>query len=565
MKKFFFIFKTLLYTFIFLGIFNISYSKAPEFNYNAKSISNYFSGLIYFDDLDFVKSEKAFKKLKNFEEKSTKYSSKFMHSLINLGKYKEARKYSKKLENKNKSNFESNLFLGLSEFKEKNYVNAKSYFDKLENNYRHQLIFEVLKMSLNSWTEIAISKDKEKIQLINMPYTGYRNIVLIQKVFANCYLGTSNTFNEFERITQSNKSNFSRYHFFFANYLLNNKRKEESKNFINSASKKFPGNLLINQFKKNLENKDRNNFEFDCANSSNIMAEIFYIYANALSSQGDYKLSNFYINLSKFLNPKFMSYDALLAENFFILKKNNEAKLFYEKLSKLGSTYKWYAAKKISVILDEENKDSINFLSKSYNEIEPGIYDTFDFANFLRGKEVYEKAINLYTQLLTKIEKSHELFPKILERRGMAYERSDKWNLAEKDLLMSLKVLPKEPYVMNYLAYSWVEKNKNIETALNMLREANRIKKNDGYITDSLGWALYKLKNFSEAKLYLEKAIILMPQDPVVNDHFADCLWMNNNKIQARYFWKNVLKLKNADKELKNKVEKKLLLGLQSI
>tara|TARA_B100001029_G_C15054367_1_gene453178 strand:+ start:702 stop:2399 length:1698 start_codon:yes stop_codon:yes gene_type:complete len=565
MKKFFFIFKTLLYTFIFLGIFNISYSKAPEFNYNAKSISNYFSGLIYFDDLDFVESEKAFKKLKNFEEKSTKYSSKFMHSLINLGKYKEAHKYSKKLENKNKSNFESNLFLGLSEFKEKNYVNAKSYFDKLENNYRHQLIFEVLKMSLNSWTEIAISKDKEKIQLINMPYTGYRNIVLIQKVFANCYLGTSNTFNEFERITQSNKSNFSRYHFFFANYLLNNKRKEESKNFINSASKKFPGNLLINQFKKNLENKDRNNFEFDCANSSNIMAEIFYIYANALSSQGDYKLSNFYINLSKFLNPKFMSYDALLAENFFILKKNNEAKLFYEKLSKLGSTYKWYAAKKISVILDEENKDSINFLSKSYNEIEPGIYDTFDFANFLRGKEVYEKAINLYTQLLTKIEKSHELFPKILERRGMAYERSDKWNLAEKDLLMSLKVLPKEPYVMNYLAYSWVEKNKNIETALNMLREANRIKKNDGYITDSLGWALYKLKNFSEAKLYLEKAIILMPQDPIVNDHFADCLWMNNNKIQARYFWKNVLKLKNADKELKNKVEKKLLLGLQSI
>ena len=565
MKKFFFIFKTLLYTFIFLGIFNISYSKAPEFNYNAKSISNYFSGLIYFDDLDFVESEKAFKKLKNFEEKSTKYSSKFMHSLINLGKYKEAHKYSKKLENKNKSNFESNLFLGLSEFKEKNYVNAKSYFDKLENNYRHQLIFEVLKMSLNSWTEIAISKDKEKIQLINMPYTGYRNIVLIQKVFANCYLGTSNTFNEFERITQSNKSNFSRYHFFFANYLLNNKRKEESKNFINSASKKFTGNLLINQFKKNLENKDRNNFEFDCANSSNIMAEIFYIYANALSSQGDYKLSNFYINLSKFLNPKFMSYDALLAENFFILKKNNEAKLFYEKLSKLGSTYKWYAAKKISVILDEENKDSINFLSKSYNEIEPGIYDTFDFANFLRGKEVYEKAINLYTQLLTKIEKSHELFPKILERRGMAYERSDKWNLAEKDLLMSLKVLPKEPYVMNYLAYSWVEKNKNIETALNMLREANRIKKNEGYITDSLGWALYKLKNFSEAKLYLEKAIILMPQDPIVNDHFADCLWMNNNKIQARYFWKNVLKLKNADKELKNKVEKKLLLGLQSI
>ena len=54
-----------------------------------------------------------------------------------------------------------------------------------------------------------------------------------------------------------------------------------------------------------------------------------------------------------------------------------------------------------------------------------------------------------------------------------------------------------------------------------------------------------------------------MPQDPIVNDHFADCLWMNNYKIQARYYWKNVLNLKKADQDLKKKVENKLLFGLQ--
>ena len=100
MKTRFFIFKIILYTFIFTGIFNSSHSKVFEFNYDAKSISNYFSGLIYFDDLDYVRSEKVFKKLDDFEEKSTKYSSKFIHSLINLGKYNEAYKYSKKLEKK---------------------------------------------------------------------------------------------------------------------------------------------------------------------------------------------------------------------------------------------------------------------------------------------------------------------------------------------------------------------------------------------------------------------------------------------------------------------------------
>ena len=563
MKTRFFIFRIILYTFIFVGIFNSSHSKVSEFNYDAKSISNYFSGSIYFDDLDYARSEKFFKKLDNFEGKSTKYSSKFIHSLINLGKYDEAYKYSKKLEKKNISSFESNLFLGLYEFKAENFAKAKFYFNKLENNFEHQLIFDILKISLNSWVEITQSKDKEKIKRIDIPRPGYNNLILIQKMFAHCHIGSVDTEQEFKKITESKKSNFSRYNFFFANYLLNNNREAESNKFINLASEKYPGNLLINQLKKNLNNKEKTKIHFNCTSSSDIMGEIFYIFSNALSAQRDYKLSNFYINLAKFLNPNFLSYDALLAENFFILQKNHDAKKIYKKISKLGSVYKWYAAKKISVIMDEEDKDSVNFLSKSYKEIDPGIYDTFDFANFLRGKEEYEKSIELYSKLLLTINKNHELYPKILERRGMAYERSDKWELAEKDLLKSLEALPKEPYVMNYLAYSWVEKNTNIQTALNMLKEANELKKHDGYITDSLGWALYKLKNFSEAKKYLEKAIILMPQDPIVNDHFADCLWMNNYKIQARYYWKNVLNLKKADEELKKKVERKLLFGLQ--
>ena len=117
---------------------------------------------------------------------------------------------------------------------------------------------------------------------------------------------------------------------------------------------------------------------------------------------------------------------------------------------------------------------------------------------------------------------------------------------------------------MNYLSYSWVEKNKNIEKALVMLRNANDLKRNNGYITDSLGWALFKSRYFFESKKYLEKAIILMPTDPIINDHYADCLWMNNYKIQARYYWKNVLLSEEADDELKKKVKQKILFGLSN-
>jgi tetratricopeptide (TPR) repeat protein len=181
----------------------------------------------------------------------------------------------------------------------------------------------------------------------------------------------------------------------------------------------------------------------------------------------------------------------------------------------------------------------------------------------LRDEDNYDRSIKLYSEVLSKIKKDHELYPKVLDRRGTAYERIGNWELAEEDLTLSLEILPDQAYTINYLAYSWIEKEMNTRKALTMLKKANSLKRNDGYITDSLGWALYKLKNFSEAELYLQRATTLMPEDPIVNDHFADCLWMNNKKIQARYYWKYVLTLEDIEKELRQKIENKLLFGVE--
>ena len=98
-----------------------------------------------------------------------------------------------------------------------------------------------------------------------------------------------------------------------------------------------------------------------------------------------------------------------------------------------------------------------------------------------------------------------------------------------------------------------------------MLEKANRLRSNDGYITDSLGWALYKLKKYEKAKEYLKKAVQLMPSDPIVNDHFADILWVSGEKLQARYYWKYVLNLEEVEEDLKNKIMEKILNGPTSI
>ena len=548
-----------LYTLILLSAYNSSYAKNASFNYNAKNVSNYFSALISFDDFDYIKSQEFFKKIKDTQKDETRHSSKHLQSLITLEKYIEAENYSKNLANKKQDNFESNLILGLKELKKNDSKKAQIYFDKLKLNKENPLIFDVLKFTLDYWSKIDENNFFNKK---NIPER-YKSLEKIQSVFSNCFFDTSNTERLFIELLDS-KQNYSRYNFFFANYLLSKNKNEEAEKLLEKSSKKYPKNLLINQYNLSLINKERNLNNFNCKKKNHVVAEVFYVIANALSSQGQYEISNFYINLSKYLNPNFLSFNSLLAENFFNLKKFEKSKLIYKKLHRLGSVYQWHSDRQIAIILTLQKKEeeALNLLTSKYEKLKPNIYQTFDYANFLRDRKQYKESVKLYTQILNKINENNPIYFKVLDRRGVAYERLNELELSEKDLLKSLDIEPEQPYVMNYLAYSWVENSKNLERALEILKKANELREDDGYITDSLGWTYYKLKNFSEAKKYLMKAIMLMPSDPIVNDHFADCLWKNNQKIQARYYWNYVLNLEKAEDDLKKVIEEKLTKGL---
>jgi tetratricopeptide (TPR) repeat protein len=186
----------------------------------------------------------------------------------------------------------------------------------------------------------------------------------------------------------------------------------------------------------------------------------------------------------------------------------------------------------------------------------------YDYAKFLKSNDQFEKSIKYYTEILNEIDKDHPLYPKSTDGRGVAYERIGKWEKAEKDLLSSLKAKPDQAYVINYLAYSWIEKGIKIDKSLKMLEKANRLEMNDPFIIDSLGWALFKLKRYDDSKNYLQQAVKLMPADPIINDHYGDVLWKNGKKIQARYYWNYVLRLNETEKNLKDKIKIKLIIGL---
>ena len=129
-------------------------------------------------------------------------------------------------------------------------------------------------------------------------------------------------------------------------------------------------------------------------------------------------------------------------------------------------------------------------------------------------------------------------------------------------MLSALDLIPNNSYVLNYLAYSWLERDKNINKAISMLEKAYKENDNDPYIIDSVGWGYYLVGRYTDAEKYMRRAIELMPNDPIVNDHYGDILWKMNRKIQARYFWKSVLKMNDTEKEMVDSIKEKLIKGL---
>ena len=380
----------------------------------------------------------------------------------------------------------------------------------------------------------------------------------------HCFYKSEKTEFFFENLVSNEEIDFSRYNYFYATYLLNAGQIEKAKKVLNFSLELYPRNLLLNQYKLDLDNDEYEN-NFNCQNLSHVVAEILYITANALSSQYIYTFSNFYLNLSKYLNKNFHSINALLAENFYKTNNFKQAKKIYDEIGKEGTAFLWYAAKQNAKILvkEEKKEKALKILTDAYEKLpEKGLYEKFDYAKFLKSNEQFKNSIKFYTEIIQTIKKDHPLYSKVADGRGVAYERIGEWDKAEKDLLSSLKASPDQAYVINYLAYSWIEKGVKIDQSLEMLKRANNLESNNPYIIDSLGWALFKLERYNESKNYLQSAVKLMPADPIINDHYGDVLWKNGNKIQARYYWKYVLNLKDTEKDLKNNIKNKLISGL---
>ena len=273
------------------------------------------------------------------------------------------------------------------------------------------------------------------------------------------------------------------------------------------------------------------------------------------------------MNLANYLNPKFVFNLSLLVENHFSSQAYEKAKKILKKFNKKDNFYHWYRIKKEAQIIAKQrnSEESLNYIISNFNKINQ-LNDKilFDVANFYKKSKDYNQAINYYSKIINNLDDTSNIKSDLLYRRGGSYERIENYKEADKDLLHALRIDPEDAYILNYLAYSWLERNYKIDEAIKMLEKAYSSKSNDPYIIDSIGWAYYLIDDYLKAEKFLKRAVELMPDDPIVNDHYGDILWKLNRKIQARYFWANVLKMNDTKKEMIEKINIKMVNGIKS-
>ena len=547
---------------------NQVFARDNKVQYVRKDISNYLLGIISVNENYNEEAFKYLKKVQSIKDKHSQFNIEFIRTLVLLEKFQKAFVFSKSVWDEDELYFETDLLLGLDSFIKKDYIEAEKYFERLNKISRYNLFFDnFVGNVLMAWVRASQGNKEESFKFLEKIPNSYHHLKRTQDIFLQCYFDIDSIQNYLEELIDDKDYNFSRYNFFLINYLLSKNKTAEAQQVIQNSRKKHRSNLLLKQtefFFLNSERKKIRNF-FNCKNPKDSLAEFFYVIANLYSSEEDYKKSNFYLKISLFLNNKFLSNKALLAENFYYQNKNTESKNIYNSLKSIGPVYSWYASKNIaSILLDEKGKKySVDSLEKDFSLLlNPNFEHYYELANFYKDNQYYKESIKYYSLALKEINQDHFLVPKILDRRGTSFERLGDWENAEKDLVESIKILPDQAHVLNYLAYTWIDKGINLDRGLEMLIKANTLRENDGYIIDSLGWAYYAKKNYIKAEHFLQKAVKLLPSDPIINDHYADVLWMLNKNIQARYFWKNILELDSTEQKLKENIRKKLIFGV---
>lgn len=300
------------------------------------------------------------------------------------------------------------------------------------------------------------------------------------------------------------------------------------------------------------------------------MAEVFFSVAAALDGEADDAYSLLYARLAEDLRPDHADAHLQAAVYLERIGQYDLAVEAYRAVPRDSAAF--YAAEqgRADALRRAGREDAavevLEQLTETHGDL-PAVHITL--GDMMRSQENYAAAIKSYDKAVKLFAEPEPGQWIVYFARGISHERLEEWKEAEADFRTALELQPDQPQVLNYLGYSYLEMQTNYDEALEMIEKAVAQRPNDGYITDSLGWGLYRVGRYEEAVIQMERAAELMAVDPVVNDHLGDVYWAVGRKREAEFQWRRALSFIDPDETDgeadPDRIRRKLEVGLDKV
>jgi tetratricopeptide (TPR) repeat protein len=272
------------------------------------------------------------------------------------------------------------------------------------------------------------------------------------------------------------------------------------------------------------------------------VSTIFGRLANALIDQKINDQGIVLARIANWLAPQNDANTVVLARALSAVNANDKAKIVYQSIP-LKSVY-WPKAVSENIRLNSSDSSQGRALAIAQDALKQSPDSNslmLTIAQIYENSKNYPAAIGSYQKMLSILDAGK----KPASQRAMVYlflgtaqDKSNDWPSARKSLDEARQLDPNNPYILNYLGYSMLERRENMPVALDYVRRAYSYAPDSAAIADSLGWG-YHLNNQNEKAIpLLELAVKQSGNDMAVNEHLGDAYWAAGRRQDARYAWK---------------------------
>ena len=500
-----------------------------------------------------------------FDPQNESLQQALMLALISQGRFDESLPYAEKLKTVPEVERFSRLALAIDSFRKKDYPGAEDWLKLALESDLDRLISGLM----TAWAKVGEGDGKDALAAVKdlqgpewyVLFTSYHR-ALIADVAGLTDEAQAAYAETIDNVSAGGAApeTYLRAAEAYASFLARAGKKDQALKVLDGANEMATGRVPLTVLREKIEKGEK--ITPIIASPTDGAAEVLLNLGSALSRGGGEPFVRLYLQYALALKP---DSDAVLMQLAAVAEQQNDSEqaiAFYGRVPEpsplkrvaelqLGlnlADLKRYdeAVKHLDALLKADPDDMRAYLALG------GVYAAQE--DFKSAAEVYDRAV---AHLKTPTERDWNIF----YQRGIAYEREKKWPEAEPNFRKALELNPDQPQVLNYLGYSWVDMNMNLDEGLEMIKKAVELRPSDGYIVDSLGWAYYRLGRFEDAVRELERAVSLKPDDPVLNDHLGDAYWRVGRKLEATFQWSHARDMKPEPNVLAE-VQKKLVHGL---